>query len=153
MPSGLTLGLLRAPNSPESRRDGLTGWQILPEQSSRWGAQFNEEAAGQSQSGQMTRPETFESWAEQALPGLWTPAAHLLLLLSYLDKLERREIRKLMITMPPRHAKSTTVNQLWLPRYIMEHPEERIILTSYESDFARKWGDRKSTRLNSSHRL
>ena len=85
-------------------------------------------------------PKAFLDWAAKVLPGLWTPARHLRLLASYLDRIERREIRKLLVTMPPRHAKSTTINQLWLPWYLCRHPDERVILTSYESDFARKWG-------------
>ena len=96
----------------------------------------------------MKRPTSLTDWAEQVLPGVWTPAAHLLLLAKYLEKLEKREIRKLLVTMPPRHAKSTTINQLWLPRYILEHPEERIILASYESDFARKWGREARAMVN-----
>lgn len=45
-----------------------------------------------------------------------------------------------MITMPPRHAKSTTVDELWLPWWLLESPDDRAVLASYESDFARTWG-------------
>ena len=59
---------------------------------------------------------------------------------SALQKLESREIKRLIMEMPPRHGKSqlTTVNfPAW---YLGRRPEERIITASYSDDLARKFG-------------
>lgn len=48
--------------------------------------------------------------------------------------------RRLIVVMPPRHGKSEMVSK-WFPVWYMEtHPQNRIILCSYEADFAAKWG-------------
>src|SRR3990167_5369602 len=85
------------------------------------------------------RPRSFLEFAEKS-SSLWTPARHLVFLAGYLEALKRRDIGKLMIEMPPRHAKSTTVDELFLPYWLLERPDDRAVLTSYESDFARTWG-------------
>lgn len=66
----------------------------------------------------------------------WLPARHLLLIATYLERLERREFRKLAITMPPRHGKTRLVTQLFTAWYLGRHPDHDIILASYETDLA-----------------
>lgn len=94
----------------------------------------------------MNRPSSALEFVEVAGYGMWTPADHLLVLLDHLDRLAKREIKKLMIFMPPRHAKSTTVDEMWLPYYLLEHPDHRVILASHTAEFARTWG-RKARRI------
>lgn len=45
-----------------------------------------------------------------------------------------------MIYMPPRSGKSQLASQYFPAWYLGHHPEKRIILTSYEADFAASWG-------------
>ena len=46
----------------------------------------------------------------------------------------------IIVTMPPRHAKTHTCS-VWTPFwYLRDHPEENILFMSYEATFARKWG-------------
>ncbi len=46
----------------------------------------------------------------------------------------------LLISAPPRHGKSTLVSE-YLPAWFLgTFPERRVILTSYEADFAASWG-------------
>ncbi|MGH2964752.1 MAG: phage terminase large subunit [Solirubrobacterales bacterium] len=46
----------------------------------------------------------------------------------------------LLISAPPRHGKSTIVSE-YLPAWFLgTFPERRVILTSYEADFAASWG-------------
>jgi len=47
------------------------------------------------------------------------------------------------ISMPPRHGKSYLVSEHTPPWFITKYPEKRVILTSYEAEFAKSWG-RKS---------
>lgn len=57
-----------------------------------------------------------------------------------LHKVETREIKRLIIEMPPRHGKTqlTTINfPAW---YLGRHPTEEIITASYGADLAAKFG-------------
>lgn len=47
-----------------------------------------------------------------------------------------------MVMMPPRHGKSET-SSFWTPAWFLENwPDRRVILCSYEADFAASWGRR-----------
>jgi len=53
-----------------------------------------------------------------------------------LDKLERKEIKRLMVFMPPRHGKSELVSRRF-PAYILgRNPDASIISTSYSASLA-----------------
>jgi predicted phage terminase large subunit-like protein len=56
---------------------------------------------------------------------------HIQTLCDALDKVERGEIKRLMIFMPPRHGKSETVSRKFPAYYLGKHPNENVILTSY----------------------
>jgi predicted phage terminase large subunit-like protein len=64
------------------------------------------------------------------------PARHLLLLIDRLEALERRDIRRLIVAMPPRHGKSRTCSQLFPAWFIGRSPELSIVLASYGSELA-----------------
>jgi predicted phage terminase large subunit-like protein len=56
------------------------------------------------------------------------------------------EVDRLLITMPPRHAKSET-NTVRLPLFFLEqNPEKNVLVTGYNERFARKFG-RKTRNL------
>ena len=65
----------------------------------------------------------------------------------YIELLSRKlmdvasgKCRRLIVCLPPRHGKSLLISQ-WLPIWFLEHyPDKRIILASYEADFASKFG-------------
>jgi len=62
---------------------------------------------------------------------------HHALLCSYLDRFVSREIRRLMVFMPPRHGKSELVSRK-LPAFIFgKNPDAHIIATSYSADLAK----------------
>lgn len=61
---------------------------------------------------------------------------HHRLLCEYLDKLARKEIRRLMVFMPPRHGKSELVSRKF-PAYLLgRNPDTSIISCSYSADLA-----------------
>ena len=63
---------------------------------------------------------------------------HHRLLCEYLDAFTRKEMRRLMVFMPPRHGKSELVSRK-LPAYIFgRSPEANIIATSYSADLAQR---------------
>lgn len=66
----------------------------------------------------------------------WRPAVHLGLLCSKLEAVERGEIRRLMVFMPPRHGKSEVVSKKFPAWYLGRNPDREIILTSYADALA-----------------
>lgn len=85
-------------------------------------------------------PDNPGDFAASLSGGDWKHAAHLDLLSSRLRAVERREIRKLMVSMPPRHGKSMLID-IFLPLWwLAKHPKDQIILAGYGETFARSWG-------------
>lgn len=73
--------------------------------------------------------------------GRWLCPPHLLYAARALDRVRRGECKRLMIFMPPRHGKSELVSK-YFPAFLMRgHPERRVILCSYEAEFAAYWGE------------
>ncbi len=64
--------------------------------------------------------------------------AHIELMCDLLERVERGEIRRLMVNMPPRHAKSTTSSQLFPAWYIGRNPSKNVILASYGAELAER---------------
>ncbi len=56
-----------------------------------------------------------------------------------METIQKRNGR-LLICMPPRHGKSFLASQYFPAWYLGTHPSHRLILTSYESEFASQWG-------------
>lgn len=56
----------------------------------------------------------------------------------------------LYVTMPPRHGKSYLISEHTPAWYLTRHPQHRVVLTSYEGDFAASWG-RKSRNILAEH--
>ena len=70
----------------------------------------------------------------------WMPAPHLLLLEQHLLKTHTDKGKRLIVSMPPRHGKSEFISKYFPAWYLGANPDKRIILTSYESTFAKFWG-------------
>ena len=93
--------------------------------------------------------DTFrEQWAQQspahfatlASLGRWRIADHLGLLNRKLLDVAEGRINRLLITMPPRHGKSEFASKYFPAWFLGRYPEKRVILASYEADFASQWG-------------
>jgi predicted phage terminase large subunit-like protein len=72
----------------------------------------------------------------------FTPAAHHKLLISALEAIERGDVRRLMVLMPPGSAKSTYASQLFPPWYIGRNPKHSLIGVSNKTELAEKWSRR-----------
>jgi predicted phage terminase large subunit-like protein len=72
----------------------------------------------------------------QLLDPTYERARHLELLAQKLEALERREIRRLIVAMPPRHGKSRMCSQLFPAWLLGRHPRDSIVLASYGSELA-----------------
>jgi predicted phage terminase large subunit-like protein len=85
-------------------------------------------------------------WYRQTIPLSWTVPEHVRLIAEHLDAVNRGEIDRLAIHMPPRHGKSETVT-VRAPLYDLERaPESNVLVTGYNERFARKFG-RKTRNL------
>lgn len=57
-------------------------------------------------------------------------------LIDALERLEKREITRLIVEMPPRSSKSTHVSRLFPSWWLGKHPSDGVILASYGQDLA-----------------
>lgn len=88
-------------------------------------------------------PAGFAWYASQ---GKWVCPPHIQYLNQKLLDVSSGRCKRLIITEPPRHGKSEMVSKYFPAWYLGTNPDDRIILTSYESSFAASWG-RKSRDL------
>ena len=70
----------------------------------------------------------------------WTLARHLSVIDEKLMAVAGGDIKRLMLCVPPRHGKSELVSHYFPAWYVGLFPDRRVILTSYEADFAASWG-------------
>ena len=63
-------------------------------------------------------------------------APHAHLLAQHLEAVERGEIRRLIINMPPRHGKSLHVSEYFPAWYLGRNPRKKVILASHTAELA-----------------
>ncbi len=78
-------------------------------------------------------------FTEYTLP-TYSPAPHHTLIAERLEAVERGEIDRLMIFMPPRHGKSELGSRRFPAWYLGRNPDKSIIAASYNSDLATDFG-------------
>lgn len=84
--------------------------------------------------------ESPAKFAEHLSGGDWLPYRHLKLLEEKLLEVATQPSKRLIVTMPPRHGKSEFCSR-WFPAwYLNRFPNKRVMLCSYEADFAASWG-------------
>lgn len=83
------------------------------------------------------------AFAVTASNGKWIPFNYLLHVDKALVDVAAGRCRNLIVMLPSRHGKSDFGSKYFPSWFIGEYPDKKIILASYESDFAAEWG-RKS---------
>lgn len=78
--------------------------------------------------------------AKYATEGRWRCYPYLRLLDSHLVSAAFGRCKWLIVNMPPRHGKSTLVSRYFPAWYTGLFPDRRVLLASYESNFAASWG-------------
>lgn len=81
--------------------------------------------------------------------GKYKLAPHNELLADKLDSVERGEVKRLMVFMPPRHGKSMTISETFPSYFIGKNPERRVIEASYGDDLAIKFGRMNKSKIDS----
>lgn len=79
------------------------------------------------------------AYAAYQWPG-YRDAAHHRLIARHLEAVERGEIRRLMITMPPRHGKSMLASEFFPAWYLGRNPDHYIVTATYGQDLADDFG-------------
>lgn len=91
-------------------------------------------------------PGSYLDFLRASIPKTWTvEAEHIKLIASHLDAVERGEIDRLAIHMPPRHAKTETVTVRYGVYTLMQEPAENVLITGYNERFARRLGRKART--------
>lgn len=86
---------------------------------------------------------SLEAWSSEALaPFGERPAAHHKLLIGKLEAVERGEIKRLMINLPPGSAKTTYATVLFPPWYLCRRPNRRVICASNTTEMAEEFSAR-----------
>ncbi len=80
------------------------------------------------------------TYAERLSGGEWKQQPHLKYISVELAKAIGRGNGRLIVELPPQHGKSELISH-WTPTWFLDlFPQKRVILISYESDFAASWG-------------
>lgn len=86
----------------------------------------------------VNRSLTYLDWYRKTLPAGFSLPRHIVFLCDLVQKIVDGELRKVAISLPPGHAKSTTLTHR-LPVYWGErHPTDAIVFTGYNQAFAEK---------------
>src|SRR4051812_8155606 len=78
-------------------------------------------------------------FTEYTLP-YYKPANHHRLIAEKLEAVERGEIKRLMIFMPPRHGKSELASKRFPAWYLGKNADKQIIAASYNSELSTDFG-------------
>ena len=78
-------------------------------------------------------------YANYLMPN-FEPSWHHTEICEKLEAVERGEIKRLIITMPPRHSKSLLSSEFFPSWFIGKNPEKQIITSSYGADLASDFG-------------
>jgi len=80
--------------------------------------------------------EKLDAFCWYASRGVWRASECHKRIARKLEAVERGEIRRLMIFMPPQHGKSDEASRNFPAYYLGKHPDRRVILAAYGADLA-----------------
>jgi predicted phage terminase large subunit-like protein len=89
----------------------------------------------------------FSFYLEYVHRGLYVPANFHYLICEKLQRIEKGELKKLMIFMPPRHGKSMTVTESFPSYFLGRNPNKRVIAVAYGDSLARRFGRKNRQKI------
>ena len=90
----------------------------------------------------MKSSTSYLDWYCGTIPKSWTIPDHVRLIAEHLDAIDRGEIDRLAISMPPRHGKSETITVRYPVKCFEDRPIDNVLVTGYNQRFAQKFGRR-----------
>lgn len=87
------------------------------------------------------------SYAAYQWPG-YRDASHHRLIARHLEAVERGEITRLMITVPPRHGKSMLASEFFPAWYLGRNPEHYVVTATYAQDLADDFGRKVKNQIS-----
>lgn len=63
---------------------------------------------------------------------------HIRQIANALERVERGELKRLIISVPPRHGKSTLTSSIWAAWFLGRNPDKRVVVASYGADLSIK---------------
>lgn len=90
---------------------------------------------------------------EDPLKSRYEAAVHHKLIADALMRVERGDLSRLIITMPPRHGKSELATRMFPMYYIGRNPTREVILAGYSQQFAQRAFGKKIQAAMQSHRF
>jgi predicted phage terminase large subunit-like protein len=87
-----------------------------------------------------TARESLIDWRRYVTNGHYRPLPVHKLLAEKLEAVERGEIRRLIINMPPQHGKSETATKGFPSYYVGRNPQKRAAIASYGAELAEDFG-------------
>lgn len=94
------------------------------------------QAIASAAQGELARRHLLD-FARYVQPG-WIDAPHLALIAKHLEAVERGDIRRLMVNLPPRHGKSTLCSQLYPAWYLGRNPRRHVIMATHGMDLSER---------------
>lgn len=80
----------------------------------------------------------YAAWFRSTLPAGWSVPDHIARINERLAAVERGEVDRLAIHMPPRHGKTESVTVRFAARWIERNPGDNVLITGYNERFARR---------------
>lgn len=80
------------------------------------------------------------AFADFVTHGRWLFYPHLQPIIDALQGVAEGRIKRLRISLPPRHCKSTSASEIFPSWIICRNPLDRVIIAGYGKDFASQWG-------------
>ena len=90
----------------------------------------------------------FDKYCQYTHEMAWKPYPHLQVVCDKLEAVERGDIKRLMIFMPPRHGKSMTSTETFPSWFIGKDPNRRVIIVSYADTLAKEFGMRNKEKID-----
>lgn len=87
------------------------------------------------------------SYAAYQWPG-YRDAAHHRLIARKLEAVERGDIKRLMISMPPRHGKSMLASEFFPAWYLGRNPDHYVVTATYAQDLADDFGRKVKNQID-----
>lgn len=87
-------------------------------------------------------------WSILINNGYWKPRNYDLIIIELLNYAVQGRISRILLSVPPRHGKSTLISKNFVSYFLAHFPNEKVILTSYSQGLATEFGGAVKNILN-----